>query len=254
MDLKLTLVDSFEHAEALLRWLGNRRPVLGVDTETTGLDFWRDDLRVVQVGDLTHGWALPFPEWGGFAREVLSRYTEDMVMHNAKFDLHFLEKERFPIPRSQVHDTRVLAHLLDNDDRTSLKYLASKYVDRNADALESQLNTVMKDNHWGWHNVPTDHPAYWQYSALDPVITVALFDLMASDTRSSYLEAYEIEMAAQQVLTDMETRGIRVDVTYAQDPSYVTATASPSRVRNDTASPWGQMINWRIVSSRTVCR
>lgn len=215
--LKLNFVRTTAQAEELLRWLGNQRPVMGVDTETEGLDFWKDGLRMVQLGDLTAGWAIPYPEWGGLAKEALIKYTGPTVMHNAKFDVHFLERNGFKVDRTQVHDTRVLAHLLDNDDRTGLKYLSAKYVDQSAEFLESQLNSVMKDSKWGWADIPRDHPAYWQYAALDPVITTALYESMADDVASEFMGAYDLEMAAQQVLVDMERRGIKIDTEYTHE-------------------------------------
>lgn len=215
--LQLRLVNSVADAEELMRWLGERRPVLGVDTETEGLDYWRDGLRMVQIGDINYGWAIPYPEWGGVAKEAIHRYDGPMVMHNAKFDIHFMERAGFKLDRTRIHDTRILAHLLDNDDLTGLKYLSSKYVDQNADYLESQLNSAMTDGKWGWSTIPREHPAYWQYAALDPVITSALFELTEADVAESFRGAYDIELTAQQVLVDMERRGIKVDVKYAQE-------------------------------------
>ena len=46
---KLRRVDSMEDAGELMTWLGSRRPVLGVDTETTGLE-WNCRLRTVRSG------------------------------------------------------------------------------------------------------------------------------------------------------------------------------------------------------------
>lgn len=215
--LKLKLVQTTEQAEELMRWLSRGRPVLGVDTETSGLDYWREELRMVQLGDMHTGWAIPYPEWGGLAKEAISVYDREVVMHNAKFDIHFLERFGFDLDRTKIHDTRVLAHLLNNDDRTGLKYLGVKYVDPNAEYLETQLKTAMTSMKVGWGDVPYDHPAYWQYAALDPVITAAMYELTAEDVATDYMEAYDLEMATQQVLVDMENRGVRVDTGHTQE-------------------------------------
>src|SRR5687768_2485208 len=99
----------------MMRWLGERRQVLAVDTETGGFDWWRHPLRTVQFGDTERGWWVPVERlgWGGLAREALERYDRPIAMHNAKFDTHFLEHNGYPVKRWLVHDTRTMAHLTD---------------------------------------------------------------------------------------------------------------------------------------------
>jgi len=83
-NVSLHLVDSLEEALNLKRWLGERREILGVDTESEGLDCFRHGLRMIQVGDMSQGWAIPYPDWAGFAREVISGYEGDFVAHNLR--------------------------------------------------------------------------------------------------------------------------------------------------------------------------
>src|ERR1700677_2499777 len=91
--VSLNLVESFADAEEFMRWLGERRPVLACDTETGGLEWWKDRLRLVQFGDPRAGWAVPWQDWGGLVKEAMRRYDGGVVFHNAKFDQHFLERE-----------------------------------------------------------------------------------------------------------------------------------------------------------------
>ena len=82
-NVSLHLVDSLDEALKLKNWLGERRETpLGVDTESEGLDPFRHDLRLVQVGDMRTGWAIPYPLWGGLAQEILNEYEGDFVAHN----------------------------------------------------------------------------------------------------------------------------------------------------------------------------
>ena len=214
-DVNLTLVETVDDAMKLKAWLGERRPVLGVDTETGGLDWWKNPLRLVQVGDSQHGWAIPYPMWGGLAKEVLEAYDGLMVMHNAKFDLHFLETNGIRLDRSRVHDTMFMAHLDDNDSSIALKNLSVRYVDSRANALQHQLQEAIHKNKWNWGTIPTEYPLYWMYGALDPVLTARMFDFFVPRI-SQWRESYDLEISAMQVLVDAERRGVQIDRTYCE--------------------------------------
>ncbi len=215
-DVRLVRVDTLEDALELKRWLGERRPILGVDTETEGLDYWRDDLRMVQVGDAMTGWAILSPDWLGFAREILHGYTEPMVLQNAKFDLHtFRHNGGITLPRSQLHETKAMAHLVAPRGPQGLKPMADKYIDARAGMLGNQLDKAMMVNRWTWATVPYDFEPYWAYGALDPVITARLAELFWPKVQP-YRELYELELAVQWIVTDMEARGIRIDVDYCR--------------------------------------
>ena len=71
--VNLHLVQSVQDASDFMSWLGNRRSLLGVDTESGGFSFHKDALRLVQFGDLNDGWAIPWERWGGVAVEALNR-------------------------------------------------------------------------------------------------------------------------------------------------------------------------------------
>ena len=71
-NMELHFVDSYSELQEFYEWLGRKtRPVMGLDTETTGLSIFNTtDLtsqggeppfrcRMIQVGDTTAGWAFP---------------------------------------------------------------------------------------------------------------------------------------------------------------------------------------------------
>lgn len=221
MNTRLVLVETLDDAMQLKRWLGERREFLGIDTETSGLSFWKEKLRTVQFGDPTAGWVVPFEAggWGGLAREILAEYEGPVALQNAKFDAHFLQNHGLRLRWDRVHDTRIMSHLLDPDSPTGLKPSAERYVDPNARLGEQQLKTVMQKMRWGWGDVPLQHPAYWMYSALDPVFTARLAEVHLPRVMEKHREIYDLELAVQQVLFRAERTGIRFD------PGYCRTTA-----------------------------
>src|ERR1017187_10834277 len=116
--MQVNLVESFEEAEAFMSWLGERRPVLACDTETEGLDWWQDAIKLCQFGDFETGWAIPWHLWGGVAIDAIARYAGPITFHNAKFDVSMLSHNGAHIEWSRVHDTRVMSHLLDPNKPT----------------------------------------------------------------------------------------------------------------------------------------
>ena len=62
-NVQLHLVDDLTSMQDFLRWMNERDRsdmVLGIDTETTGLNPNLDRVRTVQVGDLESGWTIPW--------------------------------------------------------------------------------------------------------------------------------------------------------------------------------------------------
>lgn len=209
----LRLVTSFDDARAFIDWVSQPHDILGIDIETTGLDWWRDSIRMCQFGSRDAGWAIPWEGWSGLVHEAIERYNGPLVAHNAKFEMAFLETNGVPSVRHRLHDTRILAHLDDNRRRTGLKPLSVGLVDKDADIMESVLQAGFRNQGWDWSTVPIEFEPYWSYAALDPVLTVHLFDHF-TDTRRSFARLYDVELALQQMLVDMERRGVGVDVDY----------------------------------------
>lgn len=214
----LRLVRSVDDATELLRWLGDtRREALAFDTETTGLRWWKDKIRLVQLGDTETGWAIPWEQWGGVAAEALRRWDGQLVAHNAPFDCHMLQQAGVEIDTARLDDTQVMAHLI-NPLAIGLKAVATQELGIDGGQWKRQLDAVFAAGGWDWDTVPIDHPAYWRYAASDTVLTAGIRERMVGDTRG---ELYETELGAQAIIADMETRGVRIDVAYAEEMSWL---------------------------------
>jgi len=214
--VNLHYVNTVDKAMEFKRWLGERRNVLGVDTETGGFSPERNRLRLVQFGDLGSGWAIPWEMWGGVAMEALTGYDDPMVLHNSKFDVRFITRKiGWEWPWHRTHDTMNLAHL-DNPLRAKgLKPLAGMLVDPQAVSAQRLLDDAMTKNKWTWDTVPIDFPYYWVYAAMDPVLTCHIFEYL-QPALNEHRYVYDLEMGVTRVIAKMEATGAHVDLAYSE--------------------------------------
>jgi DNA polymerase-1 len=216
-NVNITFVETAEQVLAFLHWLGLRRDVLAVDTETSGLVWTHDKLRLVQVGDHENAWCFDAQDWMGLLRDVLPRYTGEFVFHNAKFDVHFLEHRGRVKWTSDMwrrtHDTAVLAHLHQPDRGRALKSLTRTYIDPRAATAQQVLDMAMEKQKWGWGDIPVNFPYYWAYGGLDAVLTARLFTTLPRDRISD--ELYDVERKTLYATYKMETKGACIDVKFA---------------------------------------
>src|SRR5690606_1733353 len=127
--------------------------ILAVDTETTGSDFWHG-CRAFTVtacsGESNWIWSgevNPYnraevswsPKDLKEIQELLNS-ADQLVFHNAKFDMRALEFADIRINHlwPKVHDTLIAHHCLSSGDKHALKYLAFKFLDYYNDT-EKQL-------------------------------------------------------------------------------------------------------------------
>lgn len=212
------LVNDIETAWAMKRWLSeSRRDVIGLDTETSGLNPYAPDaeLRMVQIGDRTAGWAIPWKEWGGVALEVLNAWDGEWTLHNLAFDEKWLRIHAgWQIPWHKAHDTLIMYNMLYPGQPASLKFITDKHIDPRASVGQKILDEAMKKEGWGWHNIPTDFGPYAMYSALDPVLAVHIWDFLRADKK--FPKSYDLEMSTLRICSGMEDRGINIDVDYCE--------------------------------------
>jgi len=217
-DAQFTLVESVADVQNFFSWLGQRRTWLAADTETGGFDWWRDDLRLVQIGDANHGWAFDWGDWAGVVKEAFRVYSGPIAFHNLKFDLHFLEHNGVVMPRHQLHDTFSMAHVVEPNLRSGLKPASERLIHPDAGAGQQALKFVMNKGKWTWATIPTNVPEYWMYGALDPVLTARLAETLYPRVVERGLQrVYETEVAVAIVLKDMERRGVKIDTDFCWD-------------------------------------
>lgn len=227
-DIQIHFVETLDEAQEFLRWLGTVKGPLAVDTETHGLDKMRHNVRLIQFGNETDGWALGWFHWAALIIDVLRKWEGEYVFHNAKFDTTMIENTAnhpdfrsvvtnpLKIPRHKCHDTAILANILDPSRTIALKPLCEKLLNQNISNDERLLTDTMGRNGWGWDTVPIDFPPYWLYGSADSVRTKRLFNKLYNDVHLKFPEAYDLEMSTMWVLQKMEKNGFPVDTEYAK--------------------------------------
>ena len=214
-ETQIRVVRSIDDVLAMKTWLGERRDILGLDIETSGLDAFKPGARIrsIQIGDHMTGWFVPYELWGGAALEILKVWEGNIALHNAAFDLKFLQRfTDWNIPWNRVMDTMIMAQVMYPGKPAGLKELSNKYVDPRANIGEKYLKQAFKDNDWTWDTVPIYEPAFCNYSALDPIITTHLWSHLRADKH--FPTVFFMEMQVRRICADMEYRGMRLDVDY----------------------------------------
>lgn len=240
-DLKTTLVESYSDLQNFFTWLSKDRLILAVDTETSGLSFISDKLRLVQFGDTQAGFAFEWDKWSGIVHEVFNTYEGDYVFHNAAFDIKFLERNLgMRLPRERIHDTMIMSRLMNHDVHShGLKPLIAKHVDPRMVVGQKALDEAMKKNKWTWGTVPIEFEAYWFYGILDTIATAMLYEIYAPRVVSEgYEEVYELEMATLMIAIDMEVKGIAINIPFCEQ-KYEELTKYSGEVKDYVFKEYG---------------
>lgn len=104
-------VDSDSKVQEAIELLGNTQ-VIGVDTETDGLNFWSNTLWCIQISNGDVNMLFPYHAMNEESRQLLRGYLRDktMVAHNAKFDYKFLRLNGFDV--KDIHCTQIVEKCL----------------------------------------------------------------------------------------------------------------------------------------------
>lgn len=218
-DVNLHLVERYEDVQKCIEWLdGLDCTHLGLDTESTGLSHQTDRVRLIQFGSAHDGWAFEIDRWYGLAEEIVNRWLKRglrFVAHNAKFDLSFLKARGIDIPPHLVDDTMVAAHISDSTVSVGLKQQSARHIDPRAAAMQAQLDDVFHTGGYTWATVPVAATgpvsSYWVYGALDPVLTVRLWNHHSPTVLNDAPKAYDLELAITDLSARMESKGVLVD-------------------------------------------
>jgi DNA polymerase-1 len=213
-------------------------PVLGFDTETTGLDWWNSDrgfrIRLAQFGNGIESWVLPVeinPQFKAAAIWAL-RKARLLVAHNGTFDQHVSERT-LGIPLEELapkmFDTKILAHLVDprqvkeQGPGLKLEELIKFYVDPVAAAeVKGSMAQIAKRYKVKkadiWPVVRTFDRDYLLYAGMDPIWAYRLLHILLpkvpARSKAKGLIGWEHRLA--HVMAKTERTGYLVDREYAE--------------------------------------
>ena len=199
---------------------------IAIDTETTGVG-WHDQAFMISVTDGEETYVFDKRGTSGleFTESLMFVYTliekaDKIIMHNAKFDLQKLHALGFDVSMfaDKFEDTQAIAHLLDEHQSTSLKYLARTVLGEETDEDEvlkvwRRKNKLKKED--GYEPIPNEILA--PYAAKDAEFTLRLYQTLWPRLPESLRGLYDLEKALTLALLSVEAKGMRVDNMYVND-------------------------------------
>jgi DNA polymerase-1 len=182
--------------------------VLGIDTETTGLDPLTARLRLLQLAapdwpvlviDL---WLIPQGAWEPL-HTLLTHPSMVKIFHNPKFDLKFLRQAGLQV-QGPLIDTMLASQLLDAGLRNRRHGLAD--VVRHF--LHAELAKELQSSDWSGELTPEQ----FQYAATDAAVLLRLREVLLPALQAAGLaEAAVLEWQCLPAVAEMELYGIGVD-------------------------------------------
>lgn len=179
--------------------------VLGIDTETTGLDPHHDQIRLVQVAS-THHPTLVIDLWQITDCSALARLLQGSALfvgHNLKFDWQMLIAAKFPLAGS-FFDTQLAYKVLKAgiQGSSNLGYLVKRLLKIDLDKSQQCSN----------FNQPKLSSEQIQYAAWDAAHTLALYEVLLARLQHLNLCAIaQLEFDCIPATASMELNGMQLD-------------------------------------------
>lgn len=198
--------------------------LLAIDTETTGVG-WHDEAFMISIA--TPEWSHVYDKrlcehsklWDEAVETVTAMLYEcdKIIMHNAKFDIQKLCRLGIPLSTfvDKFEDTQAIAHLIDEQRSTGLKFLAREILGESTDEDEvlrkvrRELKVKKED---GYYPIPNEILA--PYAAKDAEFTLRLYEVLYPLLPDSVKPLYEMEKQLTISLLGVEARGMSIDRDY----------------------------------------
>lgn len=208
----------------LLQNLLNQNSVC-FDTETTGLNALNAELVGIAFSfEKGKGFYVPFPENQEEAQTLIENFrpffeneTIEKIGQNLKYDLKILSRYNIQV-KGKLFDTMIAHYLINPDMRHNMDILSETYLKYAPKSIESLIGKKGK-NQLSMRTVPLEDAK--EYAVEDADITFQLkehFQPILEKVGTKKLFD-EIEIPLVQVLADMETEGINLDVAFLKNMS-----------------------------------
>ena len=197
--------------------------LLAIDTETTGVGWYNDAFMIsIATADGSHVYdqrICEHDEWEDTIKYIHHLLAEHdrIIMHNAKFDIQKLCRQGIPLNvfTDKFEDTQAIAHLIDEHQSTSLKFLARKYLGETTDedeVLKAYRRKAKLKKEDGYEPIP--HEILAPYAIKDAEFTLALYNKLFPLLSEDLYSLYELEKYMTIALLGVEARGFRIDRAY----------------------------------------
>ena len=200
-----------------------------IDTETTGLHWWKDRVFGISIALLGqeggHYWDVRNDpgviDW--LNDLVLEDRVGTWVGHNMKFDFHFLREIGVALPPDRVDCTMVRAALINEHEPTyALDFLARKYAGAKKDEeIYEELAKLFGGRATRNVQMPNISRApvavVAKYAIQDAIVTRGLYEWQEGEIERQKLSRIcQFERDLFPVIFDMEEQGVPVDVEQAE--------------------------------------
>src|SRR5690606_28851197 len=220
-------IDNYDHLYQLVEGKMGRKLLLNkllqqkevcFDTETTGLNPLTAELVGISFSYETgKGYYIPFPQNFEEAKEIIEEFrpffeSESVLKigHNLKYDYKVLVKYCIK-PKGKSFDTMIAHYLLNPDMRHNMDVLSETYLQYKPASIENLIGKKGK-NQKQFNEVELE--AQKEYAVEDADVTLQLKEFFAPQLPDVNAQKLfdEIEMPLMEVLAEMETEGIKLDV------------------------------------------
>lgn len=199
-------------------------PIIAVDTETTGLDYFEDVIVGISLTlpNANKHVYIPVGHVGAaqlsreYVLEKLSVFLENervsKVLHNAVFDMHMFLRHGIRLAGLAWDTQTAMALLNENEPSFALKNLATRYLQEPSDTFAELFGKDAK-----FAEIPLDIALV--YAAKDTDLTWPMYKFQRQHLAKmpNVLKYYQtVEVPLLNAIVDMEQTGFVIDVEYAK--------------------------------------
>jgi DNA polymerase I len=218
------LVQGDMAVKLLVNQLQNQASVC-FDTETTGINTLHAELVGLSFSfEKGKGFYVPFPENQAEAKGLLEKFRPffeneqiEKIGQNLKYDVKILKNYGLSVA-GKLFDTMLAHYLINPDMRHNMDVLSETYLQYSPKSIETLIGKKGK-NQLSMREVALEEIK--EYAAEDADVTLQLKEIFSPilDKAETKKLFDEIEVPLIEVLADMETEGINLDVPFLKEMS-----------------------------------